>query len=454
MRTTDRYNDPLGTAADSESNGSYAGAGTTTVAAAFADKETAHDVVHQLHDEGFRDTWIGITRRDESAGDTPSNADLRPSDYAAPAGSAAPEDYRAPNDNSTGRDDDDARLRTPAGSAADVTRVESENWFMRFFGEGDESLHDALVRHGVSEAEVRAAGSFAAHSAILTVNGANHPELAAQIMARAGGQLITRDFGSDAGSATDTYAKSDNANSAGIPPSGPAALADDVRADRTIDVAASPRVTDAAASSAEGELERKYAPPPTNAAANPELATTDYATDASFADRDLPKADVTQPMPASRTADATSYDDFGNYRAGEPLDESTRLQLREERLRIDKSRVDRGVATVGTDVVTETQDVDIPFTREELFIERRPANGATASSTPAIGEAESIRVPLSEERVTVNKVPVVTEEVVVGKRQVEDTQHISETMRKEKLNVADVGATVSASGEPQDWRAS
>src|SRR5664279_5223344 len=100
MRTTDRYNDPLGTAADPDANPYYTDAGTTTVAAAFADKETAHEVVHQLHDEGFRDTWIGITRREDIAGYTSSNADLRPGDYAAPADYVAPEDYRAPNDNS------------------------------------------------------------------------------------------------------------------------------------------------------------------------------------------------------------------------------------------------------------------------------------------------------------------------------------------------------------------
>ena len=357
MRTPDRYNDPLGTAADPDSNDYYADAGTMTVAAAFADKETAHDVVHQLHDEGFRDTWIGIARRDDAAGNTSSNADLRPSDYAAPADHVAPEDDRAPNDNSIGREDRDPLLRTAAGTAADATRVGSDNWFMRFFGEGDQTLHDALVRHGVSESDARAAGAFPAHSAILTVNGSNHPELAAQIVARAGGQLITRSFGADTDRSMTAYAQNGTNPTVGS-------------------------VTDAAASSAEDELERKYAPPPTNAAADPELATTDYATDTSLADRDLREADQTQPMPASGEADVTSYDDFGNYRAGKPLDESTRLQLREERLRVDKSPVDRGVATVGTEVVTETADVDVPFTREELFIERRPASGAAVSSTP------------------------------------------------------------------------
>ena len=135
-----------------------------------------------------------------------------------------------------------------------------------------------------------------------------------------------------------------------------------------------------------------------------------------------------------------------------PIDESTRLQLREERLRVDKSRVDRGVATVGTDVVTETQSLDVPFMREELFIERRPANGSTASSTPEMGSAETIRVPLSEERVIVNKVPVVTEEVVVGKRRVDDTQHVSETIRRETLNIADAGAAAETRGARSDIR--
>lgn len=416
MRTTDRYNDPLGTAGDPGTNGNDASAVSLTVAAAFADRETAHDVVHQLHDEGFRETWIGITRRDDAGGYASSNADLRPSDYAAPADSVAPEDYRAANDNSLQQDDGSRFATTATATSADETRVESDNWFMRFFGEGDVSLHDALVRHGVSEADARAAGPLPAHSAILTVNGSNHPELAAQIMSRAGGQLITRDFTRDFGS---------------YPARPPAATG----------------------SAAEADLERKYAPPPTDAAVDPELATTDYATDASFADREM-AAPSTQPAAAGRSEEVSSYDDFGNYRAGKPLDESTRLQLREERLRVDKSRVDRGVATIGTDVVTETQDVDVPFTREELFIERRPANGSTVSSTPEMGAGESIRVPLSEERVTVNKVPVVTEEVVVGKREIEDTQHISETMRKEKLNVADVDATVGASGEARDWRPS
>jgi uncharacterized protein (TIGR02271 family) len=295
--------------------------------------------------------------------------------------------------------------------------------------------------------------SFINCSAILTVDGANHPELAAQIMSRAGGQLITRSFGTRGFAANDIGTAGSStgaAYAAGTPGS-----AADVRSDNLTRTDRQPAFATTAARTAspsESELERKYAPP-ADRPVDPELATTDYVTDSSLPDREMSGADAAQSIPAAgRTADVNSYDDFGKYRAGALVDESTRLQLREERLRVDKSRFDRGVATVGTDVVTENQEPDVPYTREELFIERRPANGSTVSSTPEMGGADAIRVPLSEERVTVNRVPIITKEIVVGKREVQDTQHISETIRKEKLNVADAGTTVGAGGERRDWK--
>jgi uncharacterized protein (TIGR02271 family) len=42
-------------------------------------------------------------------------------------------------------------------------------------------------------------------------------------------------------------------------------------------------------------------------------------------------------------------------------------------------------------------------------------------------------VPLSEERVSVEKTPVVNEEVRVGKRQVQDTKRVTDTVRGEEL---------------------
>ena len=71
--------------------------------------------------------------------------------------------------------------------------------------------------------------------------------------------------------------------------------------------------------------------------------------------------------------------------------------------------------------MTENQNIQVPVTREELVIERGPGSGQV---TGEIGRDEEIRVPLSEERVRVEKQPVVNEEVRVGKRQVQSNKEV------------------------------
>jgi uncharacterized protein (TIGR02271 family) len=125
------------------------------------------------------------------------------------------------------------------------------------------------------------------------------------------------------------------------------------------------------------------------------------------------------------------------------VDDARRLQLREERLSIDKQRVSSGEARIGKEVVSQRQSVDVPVFHEELFIQRRPVSeGASASATP-IGDGEEIRIPLTQERVDVSKRTVVTEEVAIGKRTVQGTEHVSDTVRHEELRVDDAGTTLN-----------
>ena len=63
----------------------------------------------------------------------------------------------------------------------------------------------------------------------------------------------------------------------------------------------------------------------------------------------------------------------------------------------------------------------------------RPADRAE------IREGEEIRVPVTEERVEVEKRSMVTEEVSIGKRQVQDTEQVSGTVRKEEVRVEEKG---------------
>lgn len=111
------------------------------------------------------------------------------------------------------------------------------------------------------------------------------------------------------------------------------------------------------------------------------------------------------------------------------------IQLLGEVLRVHKDRVNRGEVRIRKEVVTENQTVQVPVTREELVIERRPVNETTAASG-TISESE-IRVPLSEERASLDKSTVVREEVSVGKRPVEEVRDVSGEVRHEELVVDD-----------------
>ncbi|MBD5655252.1 MAG: YsnF/AvaK domain-containing protein [Candidatus Eremiobacteraeota bacterium] len=275
----------------------------STLVATFATRDEAHRAVENLHDEGFHQTWIGIMR--------------------APASDA----YAGESDTS--------------GAV-----VESDNAIARFFGAGDESLHAALVKHGVAEADAaRVAGTLPIDSAVLTVDGANHPELAAQIVAQCGGQMI--------------------------------------------------------ASSGASTLYDQYA-----------------------GDGD------TKTLSTDRLAS------IGDYQGGAKIEEPRRMQLREERITIDKNREKTGEATIAKKVVSADTAVDVPVYHEELFVERRPATGSYGD-VGTIGDGETIRVPLEKETVSTSKQTVVTGEVAVGQRRVEGVEHVTETLKKEELEVTE-----------------
>lgn len=126
--------------------------------------------------------------------------------------------------------------------------------------------------------------------------------------------------------------------------------------------------------------------------------------------------------------------------ATDSVDDARTLQLREERLTVDKDRVAAGEASIGKRVVTQDASVDVPVMHEELFIQRRPVADGTRAASGAIGDGETIRVPLMREQVVVDKRTVVTEEVAIGKRTVGGTERVDETVRHEEL-VVDDGTT-------------
>ncbi len=118
------------------------------------------------------------------------------------------------------------------------------------------------------------------------------------------------------------------------------------------------------------------------------------------------------------------------------------IQLLGEILRVHKDRISRGDVTLRKEVITETQTVQVPVTREELVIERRAVDGDTPA-TGNIGDNSEIRIPLSEETASVDKSTVVREEVTVGKKAVDGVRDLSGEVRHEELVVNDETAKTS-----------
>ena len=132
--------------------------------------------------------------------------------------------------------------------------------------------------------------------------------------------------------------------------------------------------------------------------------------------------------------------------------EAETLQLREEELQARKQPVETGQVRLGKEVVEEQRTLEVPVTREEVSIERQPVERRPAEGTIGAGETETIRVPVREERVEVEKTPVVYEEVGVGKREVSETQQVSDTVRREEARIGQTGEVdVRGAGEAGGW---
>lgn len=116
------------------------------------------------------------------------------------------------------------------------------------------------------------------------------------------------------------------------------------------------------------------------------------------------------------------------------LDNDNEMIRSEERLNVDKERVNAGDVRLRKYVVHDTESVEVPVEREEVRVERQPITDADRANYQGgtIGEDEA-SVTLHEERVTVNKETVPVEKVGLQKDVVRDTETVSEDVAKERI---------------------
>ena len=118
------------------------------------------------------------------------------------------------------------------------------------------------------------------------------------------------------------------------------------------------------------------------------------------------------------------------------------IPLRQEELQAHKQLVVTGEVRVRKKIITEEKTITVSVMREELVIERHPIADSTNHTDQQsdqsmgkiveIGKGEIIRIPLRAEQVTVLKQPVVIEEIILSKRQVQETQHVSDVVQREE----------------------
>jgi len=102
---------------------------------------------------------------------------------------------------------------------------------------------------------------------------------------------------------------------------------------------------------------------------------------------------------------------------------------------IDATTIDSArEATVIKEPVTETKNVEVPVTHEEISIERRDVSERPTEQKPVQSRTET-KVPLKQEEVEVTKQPYVKEEIVIKKKPVTETKTISEQVISEKVTV-------------------
>src|SRR6187402_2899825 len=98
------------------------------------------------------------------------------------------------------------------------------------------------------------------------------------------------------------------------------------------------------------------------------------------------------------------------------------IPLTEERLDVSK-KSQENQATITKKPVTKTKTVEVPLTREEVSIKRRPPSGQTQAQSP-IQSTKEIKIPLKREEAEIIKKPYVKEEVAVKKKKVIDKKKV------------------------------
>ena len=140
--------------------------------------------------------------------------------------------------------------------------------------------------------------------------------------------------------------------------------------------------------------------------------------------------------------EATASQDVNRTTMTSPAVNNDSIKLHQERLVADKKQVKTGEVAVGKRVETETERVSVPISKERIVVERSGVDAARpVAGTPDFQEGEVIRTETYAEQANIGKEAYVREEVDIRKEVEKDTVTGKETLRREELDVDTTGRT-------------
>jgi uncharacterized protein (TIGR02271 family) len=129
---------------------------------------------------------------------------------------------------------------------------------------------------------------------------------------------------------------------------------------------------------------------------------------------------------------------------------SKRMTRSAEELRIGKRTEKQGEVRVGKHVETERVRQNVPLTREEVHIERRPVERAVGSS--AEFRNDEVVIPVMGEEPVIGKRQIVKEEVVISKEPVTREETVEADVRHEEFDFKPSSDDVRVSGDVKNRR--
>jgi uncharacterized protein (TIGR02271 family) len=140
----------------------------------------------------------------------------------------------------------------------------------------------------------------------------------------------------------------------------------------------------------------------------------------------------------------------GGYEA--TAEDEIRVPVMEEELTATVREQEAGAVRIEKDVITEEQTLEVPVTEERIRVERRVVDRAATAADAGAFEETVIDVPLRSETVDVQKQARVTGEVVVSKEAVERTEQVRDTVRREEVYVDEDATLIDETGSGSSQR--